>query len=154
MARLARRIGAAVRGRRGVAAIEFGVVMSGVVVLVLGTYDIGNYVVEQMKLADAAHVAGVFLTLYPDDTADMTLAFDRVLPAGWAAGVNVAGPTMSCACANAAGAQTAASCFASPICASRDTVVRTLTITLQRNYTPLLLPGLTSVSSTYVARIQ
>lgn len=152
--RLAGRIGAAVRGRRGVAAIEFGIVMSAIVVLVLGTYDIGNYVVDQMKLADAAHVAGVFLISYPDDTAGMTLALDDVLPVGWADDVNVTGPSMTCACGTAGGGATPASCSGSPVCSLGQTPQRFMTITLQRNYTPLLIPGLTSVSSTYVARIQ
>jgi hypothetical protein len=147
---LAHRIGAAVRSRRGVAAIEFGVVMAAVVVIVLGTYDIGNYVLQQMKLADAAHVAGQFLVSYPDDTADMTLAVDAVLPPAWVSDVTVTGPSMTCTCGGA-GIGDAPTCSA--VCPSGQ-IERFMTITLTRAYSPLLVPGLTSTNASYVARIQ
>jgi hypothetical protein len=44
---------ATVRGRRGIATIEFGMVMAAIVVIVLGTYDTGNYLLQQMKLSEA-----------------------------------------------------------------------------------------------------
>lgn len=152
-ARLARRVRAAASGRHGIASIEFGVVMGAIVVIVLGTYDIGNYVLQQMKLADAAHVGGQYEVSYPGDTANMTLAVNAVLPPAWITDVTVTGPTMSCKCASG-GVETAADCSANPVCPLDQTTERFMTLTLTRPYTPLLVRGMTSTSASFVARVQ
>jgi Flp pilus assembly protein TadG len=141
------------QGRRGVASIEFGIVMAAIVVIVLGTYDIGNYVLQQMKLADAAHAGGQYAISYPIDTAGMTGAVEAVLPPAWS-DVTVTGPALTCGCWTAGGGEGAADCTASPVCPSGQTVERFITITVQRNYSPLLVVGLTSTSASYVARVQ
>jgi len=148
-ASLARQVCAVALGRRGIASIEFGVVMAAIVVIVLGTYDVGNYVLQQMKLAEAANVGGQYLVSYPTDTAGMTTALDNAVPPAWVSDVTVTGPSMTCTCGSA-GIGDAATC-AVP-CPSG--IARFMTITLQRNYTPLLVVGLTSTSASYVARIQ
>jgi Flp pilus assembly protein TadG len=148
---LAHWVRAAVRGRRGIASIEFGIVMAGIVVIVLGTYDIGNYVLQEMKLADAAHAGGQYAMSYPTDTAGMTAAIDAVLP--WP-DVTVTEPTTTCGCWSSGGGESAADCSANPVCPSGETVERFITITLQRNYSPLLVMGLTSTTESYVARVQ
>jgi Flp pilus assembly protein TadG len=150
--RLVRPVRAAARDRRGMAAIEFGFVMGAIVVIVLGTYDVGNYVLQQMKLAEAAAVGGQFAVSYPTDTIGATNAINAALPSGWS-GVHITGPTLSCACWSASGGQVAASCSATPVCSSGQ-VERFVTITLQRNYSPLLVNTLTSTSASYVAQVQ
>jgi Flp pilus assembly protein TadG len=97
-ARFGRRLYAAAQCRRGVAAIEFGITMAIIVVVVLGTYDIGNYVLQQMKLADAAHVGGQYAISYPIDTAGAISAVDSVLPPAWVDDTTVTGPSMTCTC--------------------------------------------------------
>lgn len=133
------------------ASIEFGVVMAAIVVIVLGTYDIGNYVLQQMKLSEAAEVGGQYSISYPLDTAGAISAMDAALPTDWISDVSVSGPSMTCTCATS-GIGDAASC--STTCPTGP-VERYVTITLQRNYAPLLLVKiLTSTSASYVARIQ
>ena len=137
--------------RRGIASIEFGIVMTAIVVVVLGTYDIGNYVLQQMKLADVAHVGGQFAVSYPLDTTGATTVMDAALPPAWVNDVTITGPSITCACANG-GAE--ADCSASPICPLGDSTERFITVTVQRAYSALLVPGLTSTSATYVVRVQ
>jgi Flp pilus assembly protein TadG len=154
LAHLARRVRAALRDRCGIATIEFGVVTVAVITIILGTYDIGNFLLQQMKLAEAAGVGGQFLVSFPSDNAGLTTAIGKALPPTWD-NVTTTGPTMSCACWNAAGGQVAASCNATPICPVGQQVRRFMTISLQRNYTPLLLAKiLTSTTASYVVEVQ
>jgi hypothetical protein len=163
-ARLARRARAAVPDRRGTAAIEFGIVMAAIMVIILGTYDIGNYVLQEMKLADAAHVVGQYAISYPDDTTGMTNAMDAALPPAWIGSVelNPDPPVMTCTCGTS-GPGDAGTCSAG--CGPGQIPERFVKITLTLNYTtlnytplnytPLLLSKiLTSPSASYVARVQ
>jgi Flp pilus assembly protein TadG len=141
--------GGVARGRRGIASIEFGMIMAAIVVIVLGTYDVGNYALQQMNLAEAANVGGQYPVSYRTDTAGMTTTVDNAVPPAWISDVTVTGPSMSCTCGSA-GIGDAATC--SVPCPSG--IARFMTVTLQRNDTPLLVVGLTSTSASYVARIQ
>lgn len=158
-ARFALRPRAAVGDRRGTAAIEFSVVMAAIVVIVLGTYDIGNYVLQEMKLADAAHVGGQYAISYPSDTAGMTEAVNAALPPAWISAIG--SPTITCACGTSSPTDQV---VCSAPCPAGEPE-RFVTITLQLNYTllsytplnyaPLLLTNiLTPPSATYVARVQ
>jgi Flp pilus assembly protein TadG len=149
--RLAERLRVVARGRRGVASIEFGAIMACIVVIVLGTYDIGNYVLQQMKLEEAATVGGLYSVSYPLDTSGTLAAVNDALPTAWVGGVAITGPSMTCTCGTS-GTGDAATCTAS--CPTGQ-VARFVTVSLQRNYTPLLLTTiLTSTTATYVAQIQ
>jgi Flp pilus assembly protein TadG len=151
LTRLAQWVRSAARGRRGVASIEFGAIMACIVVIVLGTYDIGNYVLQQMKLEEAATVGGLYSVSYPLDTSGTLAAVNDALPTAWVGGVAITGPSMTCTCGTS-GTGDAATCTAS--CPTGQ-VARFVTVSLQRNYTPLLLTTiLTSTTATYVAQIQ
>ncbi len=139
------------RGGRGVASIEFGAVMAAIIVIMLGTYDIGNYVLQQMKLQEAAQVGGLYSVSYPLDTAGTLAAVNDALPTGWVGSVAITGPSMTCSCGGS-GTGDAATCTAA--CPTGQ-VTRFVTVSLQRDYTPLLLTTvLTSTTATYVAQIQ
>ena len=141
---------ATVRGRRGIATIEFGMVMAAIVVIVLGTYDTGNYLLQQMKLSEAAEVGGQYAVSYPLDNAGALSAVDAALPTDWISDVTVTGPSMTCTC-ESSGIGDAPTC--STTCPT-GAIERYVSVTLQRNYSPLLVKSLTSTSATYVARIQ
>ena len=113
--------------------------------IVLGTYSIGGYVLQQMKLADAAHVGGQYLISYPQDTAGMTSAINAMLP--WT------DVTITTTRSGATAGQVAVPCTANFVCPP-GTTERFATVTLTRAFTPLLITGLTSTSATYVARVQ
>lgn len=143
----------ALADRRGVSAIEFGVVVPIIGIIILGTYDLGNLVQQRMKLADAVRAGGQYAMSYPTSTSGIRAAVTAALPAGWT-GVTVGSPTTTCACWSAGGGETAASCAADPVCPAGQVTERFVTLTASRTYTPLLLVSFTSVSANYVARVQ
>ena len=148
----ASRIRAAARDGRGIASIEFAIIMSAIVGIVLATYDLGGYVLQQMKLAEAVYVGGQDVISYPPtdvnnsndpNTQNLMTAIQNALPPTWILGADITVTlTPSCGCGGTA-----------------LTADRGVTITLQRNYALLLIPGvsfpgLTSTTATYYARIQ
>lgn len=140
------------RNRHGVASIEFAVTLPAIIVIMLVTYDLGGYVLQQMKLAQAAYAGGQDAVSYPPtdvsnsndpNTQSLLAAIQQALPVNWTLGGDTTvSLAMTCTCGG------------TPL----DTD-RRITITLQRNYTMLLFSGimfprLTSTSASYVARIQ
>jgi Flp pilus assembly protein TadG len=147
-----RRILAAACDRRGIAAIELGMVVPAILVILLGTFDVGNYVLQQTKLAEAANIGAQYAISYPLDTAGITSVVQTALPPAWT-DVAITAPLMTCGCATSSG-QVAASCSGNPVCPTGETTQRFVTIKVQRNYTPLLVLGLTSTTASYVAQVQ
>ena len=141
------------RHRRGVASIEFAVVLSVVVIFVLGTYDLGNILLQRMKLAEAVHAGAVYANSFPTDNTGISTKITAALPAGWS-DVVIAAPSISCACWTSGGGEATADCTASPVCPTGQTTERFMTLTLSRPYAPLLILSLSSTSVTYVTRIQ
>jgi len=139
---------------RGIASIEFAVIMPVILLILLGTYDVGGFVLQEMKLAEAANAGGQSAISYPpSDTAVtpsgqgtgmnaayLTQAIQAALPQGWTVGVDVT-VISSMTCLNG--------CAPPP--------ERVVTIQLTRPFTPLLplFSGvLTSTSATDVVRVQ
>jgi Flp pilus assembly protein TadG len=140
----------ALHGRRGIASLEFAMTMGAIIVIVLGTYDVGNYVLQEMKLTEAVDVGGQYAVSYPADTNGMKTAVAAALPASWTV---AATPVMNCKCATG-GTETDADCTVMPVCPLGQTTERFITITLTRAYSPLLIGALTSTTASYVARVQ
>lgn len=153
MARAVARLAAAWRDRRGISAIEFGVTVPAIVVIILGTFDLGNLIQQKMKLDEAVHAGGIYAMSFPINTSDIQGTVTAALPTGWT-DVVVGSPTTTCACWSAGG-ETAADCTVTPVCTGGAVTERFITVTATKPFTPLLLIGLAnSVSATYVARIQ
>jgi hypothetical protein len=144
LAHLAHPVRAAGRDRRGIATIEFGFVMAAIIVIVLGTYDIGNFVLQQAKLAEAAEAGGLYATSFPGDTVGTTCAVEAALCPGvsYSLSAGCSGATCPLPSIN----------VGAPTTESGST---TVTITLTGSYAPLLLTGiLTSTGALYVAQVQ
>jgi len=141
------------RHRAGVASIEFAVVLSTVVIFVLGTYDLGNILLQRMKLAEAVHAGAVYAGSFPTDTTGISAKISASLPVGWT-DVTIGTPSLSCACWTSGGGDTTADCTATPICPIGETTERFMTLTITRPFSPLLISSLSSASVTYVTRIQ
>jgi Flp pilus assembly protein TadG len=140
--------------RRGISAIEFGMVLPVIVVIILGTYDVANLVQTTAKLNDALHAGGQYAVSFPGDTTGMQTVIQDALPTGWA-DVTIAAPVMNCACAAGGGGEAAASCDATPICPLGETTERYITLSATQPYSALLLYSLIpSISASYVARVQ
>ncbi len=138
----------ALRERRGIASIEFAIVMSTLSVIVMGTYDIGNYELQQTQLAEAAAAGGQDAVAYPPtdvndpndaNTQNLLAAIAQALPPNWVLGTDyTVNLSMTCTCGG-----------------TLPTTERLVTISISRPYTSLLgLPGLNLTSVTYVARTQ
>jgi Flp pilus assembly pilin Flp len=142
--RLAHWVHAAARGRRGIASVEFAVIVAVITVIVLSTYDISSFVLQQMKVADAAHVGGQYAVSYPLDSAGMRCAVEGVFCPG--VGYSSLG-----------GGCTGAACPLPDITITGPTFSGSqvfVTITVTKPYTPFLIGSLTSTSASYVARIK
>ncbi len=153
MRRLVRRVAAALRDRRGVSAVEFGVTVPVIVLILTATYDIGNLVQMRMKLSEAAYAGGQYAVAFSDSNSGVLAAVNAALPAGWT-DVTMSGPTSVCTCWSAGGGEAAASCASDPVCPTGQVLQRTLTLSLTKPYTPLMMISLTSISASYVARVQ
>jgi Flp pilus assembly protein TadG len=147
-----RRIASALRDRRGVSAVEFGATVPVLVVIVLGTYDLGNLVQMRMKLSEAAFAGGQYAVAFPSDSTGIATTIRAALPSGWT-DVAISGPTTACSCWSG-GAEAASSCASDPVCPTGQVVQRSVTLGLTKPYSPLLVMSLTSISASYVARIQ
>lgn len=135
--------------------MEFGLVVPVIVIIVLGTYDLGNMIAIRGKLDDALHAGGIYAMSYPTSLTGMQTAVTAALPTGWT-DVTVSTPVASCSCWATGGTVTAADCTSDPICPIGQVNQRFIALSVTRPFEPLLLPTATfnSVSTTYVVRVQ
>lgn len=145
--RLASRACSALVGQRGVAALEFALVMPIILLILLGTYDICNVELQEMKLVDAVRAGGQYVMSFsnytdPAFTNNVTTDVQAALPSDsdWTTNPPTVSVTPS--------SSPAPSC---PTCQPEILV----SITATRNYTGLLLfTNGTTLTATYVARIE
>jgi len=142
---LVHRVRAAVRG---IASVEFALVTSVIAVIVLCTYDIGSFVLQQTKMTEAAHVGTQYAVSYPLDATGLTCAIEGVFCP------NVTYSSLGGGCVGA-------TCTLPTITVSAPSVTGTwpnsqvlITITVTQPFSPFLLSFLTSTSASYVARVQ
>lgn len=136
----------AARGRRGVASVEFAFVLAAMIVVLLASYDLGNYVLQEMKLTEAAQAGGQFAIAYPSDAAGITCAVQSVLCPN--------GPTGQCPDTASCPLPTISVTGPSTDGSGTNTALF-VTVALTQAYTPVLLTTvLTSTNASYVVRIQ
>jgi Flp pilus assembly protein TadG len=70
-------------GRRGVAALEFALIAPVLILLLLGVYDIGNAVDEQMVMQQALRAAGQYAMSFPENNNGILAAIQQGYPSGW-----------------------------------------------------------------------
>lgn len=141
------------RDRRGVAAVEFGVIAAALVVLLLGVFDLGTAIHNTLVLRQAIR-AGALYALYYHDTPGIQQTIEASMPSSWTdASVYSSAwtPTLSCACTDTSGNVTASS---GCTCSSGSTLERLMSLTVTRPYSPMLLTGITQVSASDVIRYQ
>lgn len=138
------------RDRRGVSALEFGLIAGVLATILLSVWDIGNAMQQEIRLEQALRAAAQYAQSFPTDTAGITAAVTNAVPAGWS-DVSVAAPSSACYCASSGSAA-----VASPgcTCPSGETLERFLTLGASRPYSAALLTSITTLSGTYVLRYQ
>jgi Flp pilus assembly protein TadG len=69
--------------RQGVAAAEFAIVASVVLIFVVAIVDIGASIQQRMVLQQAARAAGIYAQSFPQPTSNILSAAAAALPASW-----------------------------------------------------------------------
>jgi Flp pilus assembly protein TadG len=148
------------RDRRGVSAIEFAIIASIMVTLLLGAYDLGNAAMRQIQLQQAVRLGGVYAMLRPTDVPGIRAAVASVLPAGWTL-TNPGGvAAVACSCLDPSAGGTAALAGCTPAnfdtCTAPSTAT-VISITATMAYTtltPLFAAAIPSNTATYVTRFR
>lgn len=128
---------------RGIAAVEFAVVAPVLLLLLLATFDIGNYMQTSIRLERAARAGAQHAMA---DSADMLAIRDRVI-AAWPelTTADVPLPTLACECL-------ATVVVCTQACSSG--MVQTVAVTAQRTLTTFLLPNASRATGTAVVRLR
>lgn len=161
------------RDRLGVAALEFSLVAGVLVALLLGVFDIGSAVQQNIRLAEAVRAGGQFAISFPtlldaggacpvtsgDSPAAPTsaaCAITQALPASWSdVTINV-----SCQCANNGSALNSPSPCTSTSQCDPSANERYVTLQVTRPFAGILPPAaydftsITSNTASYVVRVQ
>lgn len=148
-----RLLGRRLANRRGAAALEFGVLATVLVPMMLIVFDVGNQIYQTLVLRQAIR-AGALYALYYHDTAGIQRTIEASIPAGWTnASVFGSGwaPTTACICMSSQGTAAAAS---SCSCPTGDTLERLMTLTVTMPFSPMLLTSITQVGASDVIRYQ
>jgi Flp pilus assembly protein TadG len=128
-------------GHRGVSAAEFAVAAPILVLLLFGTYDLGNSIQLSLRLERAARAGAQYAMVNPTDADAIRTHVISASPDLTAAEV-----TVTCQCNG--GSMT--SCTAT--CASN--LPFTVTVTAQRSLSPLLLRGMSEGTGNAVLRLR
>lgn len=86
--------------RRGVAAAEFAMVATVLLLFIVAIVDIGASIQQRMVLQQAARAAGIYAQSFPTQTNDIISAVQAALPSTWS-DANVATP-LTCSGASSA----------------------------------------------------
>jgi Flp pilus assembly protein TadG len=141
------------RNRRGAAAAEFALIGSVLLTLVLGIYDVGMSVYQQMVIQEALRSGAHFAMSFPTHTTKIKDLVTSALPTSWqddpSVTVSVSAPACDC---ESGGVATAALCSAN--CGAGSTRRGFITINVSHSFSPLLLTTLSSNASSHVVRFQ
>lgn len=147
------------RDRRGVSAVEFAIVASIMVVILLGAYDFGNAAQQQIQLQEAVRSGGAYAISRPTDVTGIQSAVAGALPAGWQL-TNPGGvAAVSCSCMDpGSGALSAPATGSACTAANLDTCsAKAISITASMAYlalTPLFAAAIPNNTASYVVRFQ
>lgn len=136
---------------RGIAAPEFAVVGSMLVLVLVGITDLAVPMWQQMQVGNAARAGAINAALHGFNTTANALAATNAtsLP------VTVNTPTSTCGCPNASTGITVATCGSS--CTGAGAASSYVTVTTSYTYTPLLsylgLGSAITMTGTSIARV-
>ena len=145
---------AALRGRKGVSALEFGLVAPVLILVLLGAFDLGNALQQSIRLESAARAGAQHAFAYPGDEAGITAAV-RANLAGWS-DVVVQRPVRVCRCPDGA----AVDCSVGTCGGGTGVPITSISVTVTRPFagiSPLtapLLPSLTTLTGNVEIRLQ
>lgn len=153
------------RDERGIASVEFAVVASIVLTLLLAAYDIGNVVLQSSQLSQAVRAGAEFAISFPTDTPGIQRTVTDALPINMQSLVPTANIIVTVGCSSGGAATTStdpcnlsnsvvnwASC---PTGTNERFVQVTASVSAGSWFTtPLPITRLGAPSACYVARVQ
>ena len=158
------------RSQRGVAMIEFAVVMPVLVLLMLPLIDLGMGFYTKTQMMTAAEAGSQYAFVHGwngTSTTTQTAILSAVTSATSLSGLSASpAPVLACGCANGTtitysspgGSFTPSSCFALTACANTQKPGAYVTVSTQVNYTPLfsywIFGGTATLSASSTLRIQ
>ncbi|MEO3474539.1 TadE/TadG family type IV pilus assembly protein [Roseomonas sp. CAU 1739] len=137
------------RDRRGVAALEFVLILPVLTLIMITTADLGNALQQSIRLETAARAGAQYAFSYPSDTTGITDQVRNSLT-GWpvGTGITIPTPTLRCVCPG----------NASVTCANEDvctvTTQQFITVSVTRSHTPLLLTPFTTLQGRAEVRLR
>jgi Flp pilus assembly protein TadG len=129
------------RSRRGIAALEFALVVPVLILLILATVDYGRAIAQSMRLSNAVRAGAQYALSFPDDVAGINARVTGAL-GGWT-DVSVA---TECQCAG--GTTSATAC--TEVCSG----IRVTTVRATRPFSAYHFTSITSVTSNVTLRVQ
>jgi Flp pilus assembly protein TadG len=137
------------RDRKGVSALEFSLVASMMITLMLGAFDFGNAAQQNIQLQEAVRAGGAYALQFPTNVTGIQSAVRGAMPRGWTLS---SAPSVVCECQGSSGGITTTTC-ATPSCAAGSAKLVKITATMP--YSALLFTGaLTNNTANYVVRYQ
>lgn len=127
--------------QRGVSAAEFAIMAPVLILLVFGTYDLGNAIQLGLRFERVARAGAEYAIANSSDEMAIKNFMLTISP-----DLLVAEVTVSCGCAGVAMSSCSASCA--------STAARTVSITVQRSITPLLLSAASKGVGNAVVRLR
>jgi hypothetical protein len=112
---------------------------------VLGTFDLGYAVWEQMTLQQALRVGGQLALSLPTQTTLITAAINNAVPSTWALNPTVTGPCFG------APADCGGSCSTTPPAEQGDVYLQ---LQASRPFSALIVSSITTNTACYVVRVQ
>ncbi len=135
--------------RRGVSALELALLGPLLVLLMLGTLDVGTVMQQSLLLRQAVRAGALYAVQWPTDTTGMANAISAALPSG--VNATVATPTTSYVCWSSSGGIVPAT---NGTCGTGQTLQTLVTLSASKTYSPWLLSSLNSISASNVIRTQ
>jgi Flp pilus assembly protein TadG len=130
------RMGAAA-GRRGVAALEFALVLPVLTLILLTAVDLGTALEQSIRLETAARNGAQYAVSFPTPAADIETQVRNSLP-GWT-DITIATPTLRCVCPGDA----SVNCTNENACGV--ITEQYITISVTRPHAPLLLTPFSTI---------
>lgn len=136
--------------RKGVAALEFSVIASFMITLMMGAYELGNAAQQQVALQSAVRAGAAYAATHPTDTTGIITVVTNALP-GWTFS---AGPSIACGCLNTATGATSTTPCSAPVCTTDAKTVTVSASTAYASLTSLFANAIPSNTASYVVRFQ
>lgn len=133
------------RDRKGVAALEFAVILPVLAIILMGIIDLGRAIEQSLRLEAAARAGAQYAMFAPTDLAGIANAVRGALP-GWG-DIVVPTPALSCVCPG-----TGAVACATTSCTTG--VEQYVSIAVTRSFDGLLLKNLTTLRGDMTLRIR